>query len=71
MYIIHTESINTKKTTISFDNGVECICYRSEIRKFDLEQDTEISEDVYQELMMDYIGKRAKKKLLQQRLLIK
>lgn len=64
MYIIHTESINTKKTKITFDNGVECICYRSEIRKFDLEQDTEISEDAYEELMNDYVGKRAKKKAM-------
>lgn len=64
MYIIHTEAINTKKTKITFDNGVECICYRSEIRKFDLYDDEEITEESYEELMKDYIEKRAKKKAM-------
>lgn len=64
MHIIHTEAVNTKKTRITFDNGVECICYRSEIRKFDLYDDEEISEESYEELMKDYIEKRAKKKAM-------
>lgn len=64
MLIIHVETINKTKSKISFENGIDCICYRSEIRKFDLEEDTEIGEDAYQELMKDYVGKRAKKKAM-------
>lgn len=64
MQIIYTEALNKTKTKIGFDNGVECICYRSEIRKFDLTEDTEIGEEAYQELMKDYVGKRAKKKAM-------
>lgn len=64
MYIIQTEQINTKKTRVIFDNGVECICFRSEVRKFGLEKDEEIPEYEYEELMKDYIGKRAKKKAM-------
>ncbi|SES91740.1 regulatory protein [[Clostridium] polysaccharolyticum] len=65
MYIIRTEIINTKKSRILFDNGIECICCRPEIRKFDLEADKEITEDAYLELMKDYVGKRAKKKAME------
>ena len=64
MHIIHTETINTKKTKITFDNGIECICYRPEIRKFDLYEDKEITVESYEELMKDYIEKRAKKKAM-------
>lgn len=64
MYITQTEIINAKKTKILFDNGIECVCYRSEIQKFDLEVDTEIGDDAYQELMQEYILKRAKKKAM-------
>ena len=64
MYILNTETINTKKSRILFDNGVECICYRSEIRKFNLNKEEEITEESYQELMKDYITKRAKKKAM-------
>lgn len=64
MYIVQTEAINTKKERIAFENGVECICFRSEIRKFCLEKDKEISDHEYEELMKDYIGKRAKKKAM-------
>lgn len=64
MQVIHTEMINTKKTRITFENGVECICYRSEIRKFDLYEGEDITDEVYEELMKDYIEKRAKKKAM-------
>ncbi len=64
MYITHTEMVNTKKTKIIFDNGVECICFGSEIRKFDLTVDAYISEEAYKELMQEYILKRAKKKAM-------
>lgn len=64
MYILNTETINTKKSRIIFGNGVECICYRSEIRKFNLNKEEEITEESYQELMKDYITKRAKKKAM-------
>ncbi|MBR3771736.1 MAG: regulatory protein RecX [Clostridium sp.] len=64
MYILKTETVNTKKSKITFDNGIECICFRSEIRKFGLLEGEEITEDAYDELMSDYIGKRAKRKAM-------
>lgn len=64
MYIVKVETVNTKKSRITFDNGIECICFRSEIRKFALEEGEEIGQAEYEELMNDYIGKRAKKKAM-------
>lgn len=64
MYIAKTEIVNTKKTRITFDNGIECICFRSEIRKFGLEEGEEITEAEYEELMRAYVGKRAKRKAM-------
>lgn len=64
MQIIHTEVIRAKKTKVTFENGIECICYSSEVRKFALYEEQEITEEAYEELMKDYIEKRAKKKAM-------
>lgn len=58
------ENVGKGRYRIAFENGVSCLVYRSEIRGMGLEADTHISEEQYEHLIKDIVGKRAKKRAL-------
>lgn len=62
--ICDVESLGRGKYRIQFDNGVTGLLYGSEIRGMQLEPETYVSEEQYQQLIQDIIGKRAKKRAL-------
>lgn len=62
--IIKVESLGKGKLRITFENQVSCIVYRIEIRGYHLQEGSYISEEQYQILMKDIVGKRAKKRAL-------
>ncbi len=49
---------------IHFENGMEILLYRNECRKYGIEEGMWLEEDIYQEIMTDVIGVRAKKRAL-------
>lgn len=62
--IVQIEKLGKGKRRIHFDNGVSLIVYYSETRGLKLEEDTFISEQVYEYLLKEVVGKRAKKRAL-------
>lgn len=58
------EGLGKGKYRIQFDSGVTGLLYSSEIRGMQLEMDAYISEEQYQYLLKEVIGKRAKKRAL-------
>lgn len=47
-----------------FDNGDTFLLYRSEVRRFHLGENAEISEEDYHKLLEEIVGKRAKKRVM-------
>lgn len=62
--ICGVERLGKGKCRIKFDNGVTGLLYGSEIRGMKIEEDAYISEEQYQYLLKEVIGKRAKKRAL-------
>ena len=49
---------------VCFDNGTELILYRTEARRFGLREEYTVTDAVFQELLFDVVGKRAKKRAM-------
>ena len=64
VYINGFEKLGKGKYRIGFDTGVVCLVYGYEIRGLKLESGTYISEEQYQLILKDIVGKRAKKRAL-------
>ncbi len=64
MLIDRIEFITKTKAKVTFDNGVECILYRSEIRREGLEENKEVPEEQFSSIMKEIVLKRAKKKVM-------
>lgn len=58
------QSLGKGKYRVCFDTGVVCQVYGSEIRGMKLEAEAYISEEQYQLIMKEIVGKRAKKRAL-------
>lgn len=58
------EAVGKGKYRVTFDTGVTCSLYRKEVAHFSLREDAVITEQQYQELIEEVVGKRAKKRAL-------
>ena len=58
------EASSKGRYRVVFDTGVTCLLYRKEISSFGIEKGNGITEQQYQELLEDVVGKRAKKRAL-------
>lgn len=62
--VISIERLEKGKRRVSFENGLTCIMYVSEIRNLCLEEDDYISLEIYEKIFKEIIGKRVKKRAL-------
>jgi len=62
--ITSLEKLEKGKRRIRFENGESCIVYFSEIRGLHLEENAYISWEMYEKILKDIVGKRAKKRAL-------
>lgn len=52
------------RTSIRFDNGMEVLLYKGEVRKLGLQEQTVISREKYDEIIYEILGTRAKKRAM-------
>lgn len=64
--LLVTEVISREKgrTSIRFDNGMEVLLYKGEVRKLGLQEQTVISREKYDEIIYEILGTRAKKRAM-------
>lgn len=62
--VVSIEKLDKGKRCICFENGEKVVVYYSEIRGLDLDEDSYISEAVYEKIFIEIVGKRAKKRAL-------
>lgn len=64
--LLVTEVIPREKgrTSIRFDNGMEVLLYKGEVRKLGLQEQTVISRERYDEIIYEILGTRAKKRAM-------
>ena len=62
--IISFEKLEKGKRRIAFDNGERVIVYYSEIKGLHLEEGSYISYEIYEKIISEIVGKRAKKRAL-------
>lgn len=60
MHIVRIDKKSDKKQIVYFDNDTFCPLYTSEIKKYGIDADTDISEDTYREVYDMVVQKRAK-----------
>ena len=58
------EKLDKGKYCISFETGIRCLVYGYEIRGMKLEEDSYISEEQYQHIVNEIVGRRAKKRAM-------
>ena len=58
------EKLDKGKYRICFETGIRCLVYGYEIRGMKLEEDAYISEEQYQHILNEIVGKRAKKRAM-------
>ena len=64
MHIIQIDKLGNGKRRIHFDEGDNLILYYSETRGCELEEGSFISYEIYEHLLREVVGKRAKKRAL-------
>ena len=62
--VISCQPVEHGKIRVTFDEGTRCLLYRTEINRFHLTEGTSVSDEDFQNLMEEVLGKRAKKRLL-------
>lgn len=62
--VLRAEKLGNGKRRIYFDNGEKLVLYYSETRGLHLEEGSYISHEVYEVLLTEILGKRAKKRAL-------
>lgn len=64
--LLVTEVIPREKgrTSIRFDNGMEVLLYKGEVRKLGLQEQTVISREKYDEIIYEILGTRARKRAM-------
>ena len=58
------ENIGKGKYRTTFDNGTTCVLYRTEAVRYSIMEGAFISEADYEKLIIEVVGKRAKKRAL-------
>ena len=64
VYITQIQDMEKGKKRITFDTGVSCVLYRSELRGLYEEQDGYLSQVQYEHILYEIVAKRAKKRVL-------
>jgi regulatory protein len=62
--ILQVEPLGKGKSRVTFDNGTVCLLYRSELRSFSIHEGEQLTEEKYEQLLSEVIGKRAKKRAM-------
>lgn len=62
--ILQVEPLGKGKNRVTFDNGTVCLMYRSEMRGFSVTEGGYITEEAFEKLLSEVIGKRAKKRAM-------
>ena len=58
------DSVGKGKIRVAFDTGLSCLLYRGEARSLNLSEGSIISQEDYDRMIKEVIGKRAKKRAM-------
>lgn len=58
------EAVGKGKIRVSFDTGLSCLLYWSELRSLGITEDGSIDEGTYERMLHEVLGKRAKKRAM-------
>lgn len=64
MYIEQIETLEKGRRKILFENGMELLLYRGDVRENELKEGMDIPDELYEKLLYDLVGKRAKKRAM-------
>ena len=64
VYITQIQDMEKGKKRITFDTGVFCMLYRSELRGLYIEEDAYLPQSQYEHILYEIVAKRAKKRVL-------
>lgn len=64
MYIDKIIKEEKGRYRVLFDTGVSCVLYNSEMCRFHLQENTAISDDLYEQIFEECLNKRAKKRAM-------
>ena len=64
MLVQELTELPAKKVRVALEGADDLVLYRGEIRKYHIEEGTELQEEVYQDIFYNVIGKRAKKRAM-------
>lgn len=64
LQVLRTEAVGKNKKRVYFDNGLKCLFYISELRRYRLYEGEYITEQEYDYLLKEILTKRAKKRAL-------
>lgn len=64
MHIISIEPAKKGELKIEFESGMQLFMYKKEIAPFHLEENMDISDDVFEEIYRGILGKRVKKRAM-------
>lgn len=62
--ILQVEALGKGKCRVTFENGTVCLMYKSEMRSFSITEGAYITEEDFEKLLSEVIGKRAKKRAM-------
>lgn len=62
--IVSFEKLDKGKRRIRFENGEACIVYFSEIRALHIEEGAYVAQEIYEKIVTEIVGKRAKKRAM-------
>ncbi|MEY8338126.1 regulatory protein RecX [Lachnospiraceae bacterium 62-35] len=64
MTVVSIASVDKRRCKVLFEEGFALILYRGEIKKYEIEEQKELSEKSYQELVRDVLCKRARERVM-------
>lgn len=62
--VINYEALGKGRYRVAFDNGVSCVLYRSEAAQLSIEAQCSLTDENYDYLINEIVGKRAKKRAM-------
>ena len=64
MYVREVCALNSKKSRVKFDSGESIVLYKGEIRKYNIEADTDMNESDYTYIMNELLPKRCRERAM-------
>ena len=62
MYVVSLTKLDKGKVKICLDNGTDFTLYKAEVAHFELEEDKELSQSAYEQILTDILIPRCKKR---------